>query len=143
MFRLYAFVQRTTKGASATMAGVPPVPWYHVHVDFAGPYMITMLSVLVDAHSIWPDLEVMKKASTTETITMLSKLFTSYGVCREIVSDKLSRGAASAGRSAPPKATPRPSRSNTDGVTTDSTLVLLLRLRLETRDAPPLGSDGA
>lgn len=40
---------------------VPPGPWYRVHVDFAGPFMNTMLFILVDAYSKWPEVVVMKK----------------------------------------------------------------------------------
>lgn len=51
------------------------------------------------------------------------------------------RATASAGRLTRPEAILGPSRSNTDGVPTDSKLVLILGLRLERRDALPHGSN--
>ena len=60
--------------------------WQRVHMDYAekdGVYFF----VVVDAHSKWP--EVFATASTTaaKTIEMLTRLFASYGLPEEMVSD--------------------------------------------------------
>lgn len=61
----------------------PEGPWERVHVDFAGPFMNTV----VDAYSKW--LEVIPMASTTaeKTVEVLRTLFSRYGVPKKLVSD--------------------------------------------------------
>ena len=38
----------------------PSQPWSILHIDFAGPFMGKMFLVIVDAHSKWLDVKVMK-----------------------------------------------------------------------------------
>lgn len=42
----------------------PEEPYQRVHIDFAGPLEGHMFLVVVDAHSKWPEVIVMKKTST-------------------------------------------------------------------------------
>ncbi|KAL1486414.1 hypothetical protein MTO96_046976 [Rhipicephalus appendiculatus] len=62
----------------------PTSPWQRVHVDFAGPFQNTMLLVVVDAHSKWP--EVFEIRPTT-AIRCLTELFASFGFPETIVTD--------------------------------------------------------
>lgn len=49
----------------------PSKPWERVHVDFAGPIQGTMLFVLVDAHSKWPEVYPMASTTATKTVEVL------------------------------------------------------------------------
>lgn len=64
---------------------VPPGPSYRMHIDFAGPFENTMLFILVDAFSKWPEVFVMQKVTTADTTKILESLFSRYGWCKEIV----------------------------------------------------------
>ncbi|XP_055354393.1 uncharacterized protein K02A2.6-like [Paramacrobiotus metropolitanus] len=66
---------------------VPDAPWKRVHMDFAGPYRGTMLLVVVDAMSKWPEVVQMKHATTEGVMEALLTMFSRYGVCNEVVSD--------------------------------------------------------
>jgi len=46
-----------------------------------------MFLVAVDAHSKWPEVEVMKTTTTTKTLEALRKMFAAYGLPEHIVSD--------------------------------------------------------
>lgn len=65
----------------------PTRPWERVHVDFAGPFKGTMLLVVIDAHSKWPEVFVMKKTSAEKTISCLRDLFCRFGFPETLVSD--------------------------------------------------------
>ena len=58
----------------------PDKPFERVHVDFAGPIQGTMLFVLVDAHSKWPEVFSMSTTTTNVTIEVLRKIFAAHGV---------------------------------------------------------------
>ncbi|XP_055338681.1 uncharacterized protein K02A2.6-like [Paramacrobiotus metropolitanus] len=66
---------------------VPEAPWKRVHMDFAGPYQGTMLFIVVDALSKWPEVIPMKHATTDGVIEAFLNLFSRYGICAELVSD--------------------------------------------------------
>ena len=34
----------------------PSQPWFHIHLDYAGPFMGKMFLIIVDAHSKWIDV---------------------------------------------------------------------------------------
>ena len=61
--------------------------WQRIHLDFAGPFCGKMFFVIVDAHSKWA--EVIEKKSTTAaaTITELKRLFATYGLPEQVVTD--------------------------------------------------------
>lgn len=65
----------------------PAKPFERVHVDFAGPIQGTMLLVLVDAHSKWPEVFPMAATTTGMTIEVLRKVFASHGLPKQLVSD--------------------------------------------------------
>ena len=65
----------------------PEVPWERIHVDFAGPVKGQMLFVVVDSHSKWPEVCIMNKTSSGQTITALREMFARNGLPRELVSD--------------------------------------------------------
>ncbi|XP_055356704.1 uncharacterized protein K02A2.6-like [Paramacrobiotus metropolitanus] len=66
---------------------VPVGPWRRLHVDFAGPFHGTMLFVVVDGMSKWPEVVSMRHATTDAVIEALLDMFSHYGPCTEIVSD--------------------------------------------------------
>ena len=65
----------------------PSHPWRRLHIDYAGPYLHCMFLVVVDAHSKWPEVVVMKNATSTTTITALRNIFARFGIPDQIVSD--------------------------------------------------------
>ncbi|RXN35131.1 putative protein K02A2.6-like protein [Labeo rohita] len=65
----------------------PSKPWERIHVDFAGPCEGHMYLVVVDAHSKWPEVQVMTSATAEKTIEVLRNLFSHYGLPEVLVSD--------------------------------------------------------
>eukprot|EP00731_Ephydatia_muelleri_P035355 Em0116g7a len=65
----------------------PQEPWSRVHIDFAGPFMGHMFLVLIDAHSKWLEVHLMKSISAVPTIERLKSIFSIHGVPRKIVTD--------------------------------------------------------
>lgn len=58
-----------------------------VHVDFAGPFMNMYYFILVDAYTCWPEIHIVKDMTARNTITLLRKIFASFGLPRVLVSD--------------------------------------------------------
>lgn len=65
----------------------PSSPWERIHVDFAGPFEGHMYLVMVDAHSKWPEVHIMKSTTACMTIQVLRGLFSRYGIPHILVSD--------------------------------------------------------
>ena len=65
----------------------PAKPWERIHVDFAGPYQNKMFLIVVDAHSKWPEVIQMASTSAEQTIIALPRLFATYGLPLQLVSD--------------------------------------------------------
>ena len=65
----------------------PTRPWQRVHVDFAGPFQGKMFLLVVDAHSKWPEVVSMTTTSAQCTIEELRRMFASYGIPEQLVSD--------------------------------------------------------
>ena len=65
----------------------PTRPWQRVHVDFAGPFQVKMFLLVVDAHSKWPEVVNMTTTSAQCTIEELRRMFASYGIPEQLVSD--------------------------------------------------------
>ena len=65
----------------------PAKPWERIHVDFAGPYQNKMFLIVVDAHSKWPEVIQMASTSAEQTIIALRRLFATYGLPLQLVSD--------------------------------------------------------
>ncbi|XP_041378038.1 uncharacterized protein K02A2.6-like [Gigantopelta aegis] len=65
----------------------PDAPWKRLHIDFAGPFHGHMYLVVVDSHSKWPEVFIMKTTTAEKTIEILRGLFCRYGLSLQIVSD--------------------------------------------------------
>ena len=65
----------------------PSSPWERVHVDFLGPFMNRMFFVMIDAHSKWPEVFVMKSTTSEKTISVIRSVFARNGLCKQLVSD--------------------------------------------------------
>ena len=65
----------------------PAKPWQRVHLDFAGPFQGVMLLVAVDAHSKWPEVEIMHSTTAAKTIDVLRKMFATFGLPEQLVTD--------------------------------------------------------
>ena len=62
----------------------PTRPWQRVHLDFAGPFCNKMFLISIDAHSKLPKVI---ETTATRTIAELRKLFASYCLPEQIVTD--------------------------------------------------------
>ncbi|KAJ7995326.1 hypothetical protein DPEC_G00243390 [Dallia pectoralis] len=65
----------------------PEEAWHRIHVDFAGPFEDRMLLVMVDAHSKWPEVAIMKSTTAGKTIDKLEEVFSRFGSPLQLVSD--------------------------------------------------------
>ena len=65
----------------------PTSPWERVHVDFLGPFMNRMFFIMIDAHSKWPEVFMMKSTTTEKTINVIRSVFSRNGLCKQLVSD--------------------------------------------------------
>ena len=65
----------------------PATPWQRIHVDFARPFLGRMFLIIVDAHSKWPEVEIMSSTTSTQTIDRLRTIFARYGVPAQVVTD--------------------------------------------------------
>ncbi|XP_059397972.1 uncharacterized protein K02A2.6-like [Carassius carassius] len=65
----------------------PSKPWERIHVDFAGPCEGHMYLVVVDAHSKWPEVQLMTSTTAGRTIEVLRNFFSHYGLPEVLVSD--------------------------------------------------------
>ena len=65
----------------------PSAPWERIHIDFAGPFLGHMFLIAVDAHSKWPEVQVMKTTTASKTVDVLRQIFGRFGVPKQIVSD--------------------------------------------------------
>ena len=65
----------------------PSAPWQWIHVDYVGQFLDTMFLVVVDAHSKWPEIYVMKSTTSQQTITKLREIFTRNGVPEQLGCD--------------------------------------------------------
>ena len=65
----------------------PERPWSRLHVDYAGPLLGHMFLVVVDAHSKWMEVKMVKNATSPTTITALRSIFAAHGIPELLVSD--------------------------------------------------------
>uniref|UniRef100_A0A1I8P5A3 Integrase catalytic domain-containing protein n=1 Tax=Stomoxys calcitrans TaxID=35570 RepID=A0A1I8P5A3_STOCA len=65
----------------------PKSPWERIHVDYAGPFLGSMLLIVTDAYSKWIEVKVTPTSTSSATITILDELFATYGVPTMLVSD--------------------------------------------------------
>ena len=62
-------------------------PWKRIHVDYAGPFLGHMLFIAVDAHSKWPEVEMMSSTTSEKTIESLRSMFACHGLPEQLVLD--------------------------------------------------------
>ena len=62
-------------------------PWQRIHVDYAGPFQNSMILVVVDAHSKWPEMIPVSSTTSSSTIEVLRDLFARSGIPEQIMSD--------------------------------------------------------
>ena len=79
--------KNTSPKASLHPWAWPSVPWQRIHADFAGPVMGKMLLVITDAHSKWPEVQIMTSTTASKTIEVLCELFARFGLPEQLVSD--------------------------------------------------------
>lgn len=65
----------------------PEEPWQRIHIDYAGPFEDHMFFIVVDAHSKWPEVAVMKSTTAEKTIEELRSIFSRFGLPNQLVSD--------------------------------------------------------
>ena len=58
----------------------PTNPFDRVHVDFFGPFYGKSYLILVDSHSKWIEVEILKHTHTAQTITVLRRWFSQFGI---------------------------------------------------------------
>lgn len=61
--------------------------WKRLHIDFAGPFMGHMFMIVVDAYSKWLEVFKMAQITSSATISRLRRLFASYGLPEQVVTD--------------------------------------------------------
>ena len=67
---------------------MPPKPWQVIHGDFCGPFPSgDYILALMDEHSRFPEVEIIRSTSTPVTIERLEKIFSVHGLPVEFVSD--------------------------------------------------------
>ncbi len=70
------------------MTVLPLEPWEKLSMDFCGPFPSgEYLLVVVDDHSRFPEVDIIGTTSGKATIRKLDKLFSSYGVPKEVKTD--------------------------------------------------------
>ena len=70
------------------MTNLPKGPWQNVSVDFCGPFPSgDYLLVVIDDHSRYPEVEILKTTSSKSTIPRLDKIFSAFGVPQEVKTD--------------------------------------------------------
>ena len=60
----------------------PEKPWARVHIDYAGPFEGRMFLLIIDAHSKWLEIHATNTSTSTATIELLRKSFSSAPSCR-------------------------------------------------------------
>ena len=66
---------------------VPATPWTRVHIDYAGPLEGRMFLLITDSHSRWMEIHATNTSTSSATIELLRKSFSSLGLPEVIVSD--------------------------------------------------------
>ena len=68
----------------------PSKPWTRIHLDYAGPFMGRMFLLIIDAHSKWLDVYPTATTTSTATISLLRKSFSTFGLPEVVVTDNAS-----------------------------------------------------
>ena len=65
----------------------PSRPWSRIHIDHAGPFMGKTFLLVIDAYTKWLDVHITPSTSSSATIELLRKLFSTFGLPEVVVSD--------------------------------------------------------
>ena len=65
----------------------PDKPWTRVHIDYVGPLEENMFLLIADAHSKWIEIHATNSSTSSATIELLRKTFSSLGLPEVLVSD--------------------------------------------------------
>ena len=65
----------------------PEKPWSRIHVDYAGPFMGKMFLLMIDAHSKWLEVHMTTSSTSSATIELMRKSFSTLGLPHTVVSD--------------------------------------------------------
>jgi hypothetical protein len=65
----------------------PNTPWQVLHIDLAGPFQQHNFLVLVDQHSRWPEVKLLKSTDTSAIIVKLRDIFVNFGIPNILISD--------------------------------------------------------
>ena len=65
----------------------PSRPWSRIHIDHAGPFMGKTFLLVIDAYTKWLDVHIMPSTSSSATIELLRKSFSTFGLPEVVVSD--------------------------------------------------------
>lgn len=65
----------------------PDALWKRLHADFAGPFCGHVFFVVIDTHSKWPEVKVMKSTTVEKTIETLRFIFAQHGLPEQLVTD--------------------------------------------------------
>ena len=56
-------------------------------MDFLGPFLGKMVFIAIDAHSKWPEAQIMASTTAGQTIAVLRDMFARNGLPKQVVSD--------------------------------------------------------
>lgn len=65
----------------------PGESWKRLHIDFAGPFLNNMFMIVVDSYTKWLEVFRISRITSQATVTRLKRLFASYGLPEQIVTD--------------------------------------------------------
>ena len=63
----------------------PDTTWKSIHVDFAGLFLGKTFLLIVDAHSKWPEVEIMSSTTPEKTMDVLRMMFAHYELPEQLV----------------------------------------------------------
>ena len=66
---------------------IPTKPWSRIHMDIGGPVNNQFLLIIVDAHSKYLEVAILKTITTSKVVSVLEEIFGCLGVCDTIVTD--------------------------------------------------------
>ena len=61
--------------------------WQWIHINFAGPFQGRTYFLVTDGYSKWPEIIEMTSTTASKTVEELHKLFSSFGLPEQIVTD--------------------------------------------------------
>ncbi|XP_062621595.1 uncharacterized protein K02A2.6-like [Saccostrea cucullata] len=81
-------VCKSNQRAPVTMTDLPTGPWKKLGMDLCGPFPTgEQVLVIVDYYTRYPEIEIMKSVTSKAIIRRLVRIFATYGLPEEIVTD--------------------------------------------------------